>query len=191
MYSVSLFFILSAWRAYQPLPNVIVVRRPLSSFPLVVCRLILPCHRPPPLSLFATVVVRCRHPPCPPLPLLSAAAIFCCHIHHCHSTVSAFSCRPLLSFPIVVHRPISHAIIFCRYRCPPLPSLFAAPVFHCHSHHHHSAVSAISHCPLSSFPIAVRRPISRVVVIRQRHHPPPSSSTVAIPPLVLTPTLKC
>ncbi len=112
--------------------------------------------------------------------------------HHRHSAVSAFSCRPLFSFPVLVCCPILHAVVFRSYHYLPLPSSSATAVFHRHSHHHQSAFSAISHCPLLSFSIAVRHPNSRVVLIRHRRHPLPPLSAIAVPPLlVLPPTLRC
>ncbi len=172
-------------------PNAVVVCRPLSSFPLVVCCLISRAcrHHPSPLLSAAVVIRHWCH--CPLSPLLSAAAIIRRCSHHCHSTVSTFSCRPLLSFPIVVQRPILHAVIVRRYCCPPLPSSSAATIFHRHRHHHNSAVSAVSHCLLSSFPIAAHRQILRIIVVRLRHHPPQLLSAVPVPPLVLPPTLRC
>jgi hypothetical protein len=130
---------------------------------------------------------------CPPSPSSPTAAILVRRCsHHCHSAVSAFSCRPFFSFPVLVRRPISHAVGFRSYRCLPLLLSSAAAVFHRHSNHHHSAVSTISHHPLSSFSIAVRRPILRVVIIRHRCHPLPLSSAIAVPPLLLLPpTLRC
>ena len=88
---------------------------------------------------------------------------------------------PLPTFPVKVRRPISRAVVV-RCRRPP-PSLLSstAAVFRCRhlrrSHHRHSAVSAVAHRPLSSFPVIVRRPISRVVIICRRRRPPPSSSS--------------
>jgi hypothetical protein len=123
-------------------------------------------------SSSAAVIVR-RRRCCPLPPSLSTAAIFRRHSHHCHSAVSAFSRRPLLSFPIVVRRLVLHAIVFCHYRCPPLPSSSAAAVFHRHSHHHHSAVSAVSHRPSSPSPSqsvaqSCMSSSSTTVVIRHR-----------------------
>jgi hypothetical protein len=90
--------------------------------------------------------------------------------------------RPLPTFPVVVRRPISRAIVVRCLRPP--PSSAAIAVFRCRhlrrSHHCHSAVSAVSRHPLSSFPIIVRRTISGAVVIRRRRRPPPSSSAVAV-----------
>jgi hypothetical protein len=142
-----------------------------------------------PLSSAAFVVRRCC---CPRLPPLSATAIVVRRRHHhCHSAVSAFSCCPLLSFPILVCRPILHTIVFGCYHCLPLPLLSAAAIFHCCSHHHHSTVSAVSHCPLSSFPIAVRHPILLVVIVCHSHHPPPLLSNVPVPLPILSLTLRC
>jgi hypothetical protein len=144
---------------------------PLSSAAFVFCH----CHcLTLPLSLSTAVDVHCRHdlPLQPSLPL----------------RVSAISCCLPLSIPFVVRHPILHAIVIRRCRCPPLPSSSAVTIFHHRSHHHHSAVFAISHRLLLSFPIAVRRPITRVVVIRHRRHLPPSLSAVAVPPLILPPT---
>ncbi len=163
MNSISLFF-----HALCPAgSNAVVVCCPLSSSPLVVCHLILHtvvvhcCCR---LLLLASAVaiVIVYHCCCcrPPLPS-STTAIFCIrsHLPLCVSAVSC--CLLLLSVPFVACRPILHAIVGRRCHCPPLPSLSAAAVFCCHSHHHHSAVSTFSHCPLLSFPIAVRCPIMR------------------------------
>ncbi len=141
----------------------------------------------------AFVVRRCCCPLLPSLSLSSTAV----DIHHHHDLppqlslplrVFTISHRPVLSIPFVVCCPILHAVVVCRCRCPPLPSSSHAAVFRRQSHHHHSAVSAISHRPLSTFPMAVHNPIPRVVIVRHRHYPPPSSSAVAIPPLVLPPT---
>ena len=164
--------------------NAIVVHRPLSSFPLLVCHPILRavivcrchcslllssarhhrCHHPPsPLSLSASIVIHRRHlPPLKPsLPL----------------RVSTVSCRPLLSVPFVVRHPISHAVVVHRCRCLPSPLSSVAAIFrHC-SHHHHSAVSAVSHCPLLSFPIAVCCPPPNHAC---RRRPPPSSSATVV-----------
>ncbi len=130
-------------------PNAVVVCHPLSSSPCHSPPLNLACHHHlPPLSS-TTVVIRRRR--ChPPPPSSSADAIFCRRSHHRHSTVSTFSCRPLLSLPDVVRRPILHSVVFRHYHCPPLPLWSAAAVFHRHSHHHNYAVSAVSHrlsCP--------------------------------------------
>jgi hypothetical protein len=147
------------------------------------------CHHHLLPLLSAAVVVRhcrCRPPP----PSLFATTFFRCHSHQCHFAASAFSCHPLSSFPVVVRRLILHDVGFHRYCCLP-SALTAAAVFHRHSHHHHSAVLPVSHCPLSSFSTAVRRPILHVVVIRQHRHPLPSLSAVALLPLVLPPTLRC
>jgi hypothetical protein len=134
------------------------------------------CYRHPPslLSSSATVDVHRRNlPPWQPSPPLRVFAISCC---------------PLLSFPFVVCRLILHAVVVCHCRCPPLPSSSTVAIFHRCSHHHHSAVSAVSHRLLSSFPIAVRRPVTHVVVVRHRCHLPPSLFAVAIPTLALPPT---
>ncbi len=152
----------------------------------------LECRCCPPLLLSAVTIVvvhRCR---CcrPPSPLSSSAAIV---IHRSHLPplqpssplrVSAASRRPLLSVPFVVRCPILHAVVVRCCHCPPLPWSSATPVFRRRSHYHHSAVSAVSHRPLSSFPIAVCHPITCVVIIRHHCHPPPSLSAVAVPPLV-------
>jgi hypothetical protein len=91
-------------------------------------------------------------------------------------------CRPLPTFPVVVRRPISRAIVVRCLRPP--PSSVAIAVFRCRhlrrSHHCHSAVSAVSRRPLSSIPVIVRRLISGAVVIRRRRRPPPSLSAVAV-----------
>ncbi len=123
---------------------------------------------------WCTIVVHCRH--LPPLQLSSPLR------------VSAISHRPLLSFPFVVCRPISHAVVIHRCCCPPLPSLSATVVFRCRGHHHHLAVSTVFYHPLLSFPIAFHCPIMCVIVVHHRCHPPPLLSTIAIPPLVLPPT---
>jgi hypothetical protein len=171
-------------------PNAVVVCCSLSSLLLVARHWILHAVIIRPLCCLPLSSSACCHRP-PPRPSLFAATIFRHRSHHRHSAVSAFSCHPLLSFPVVVRRPILHDVFFRRYCCPPLLSLSTAAVFHCHSHHHHSAVSAVSHRPLLSFSIAVRRPILHVVVVCQRHHPLPLSSTIAVPLLVLPPTLRC
>ncbi len=171
------------------LSNAVVVCRPFSSFPLVV-RCPISHAVVSGLSSTAFVVRRCC---CPPSPSSSSVTV---NVHCRHDPplqpslpicVAAISCHLLLSI-LVVCRPILHAVVVCRCRCPPLLSSTAAAVFRCRSHLHHSAVSAISHRPLSSFPIAVRRPITPVIVVRHHPHPPPSSSAVAVPPLVLPPT---
>jgi hypothetical protein len=150
----------------------------------------------------APVVVRQCRCHCPPLLLSSSAVTVVVIRHRCHppppsSTsqpslplrVPAVSCRPILSVPFVVRRPILHAVVVRCCCCPPLPSSSAAAVFLRCSHHHHSAVFTVSHCPLLSFPITVRRPITRVVVVRHRCHPPlPASAVLAAPRLVLPPT---
>ncbi len=87
-------------------------------------------------------------------------------------------CRPHLSIPFLVRRPILHNVIVHRCCCLPSLLLSNAPIFCCHSHHHHPTVSAISHCPLLSFPIAARRPITRVLFVHHRCHLPPLSSGV-------------
>jgi hypothetical protein len=97
--------------------------------------------------------------------------------------VSAVSCRLLLSIPFVVRSPILHAVVVRCCCCPPSPSSSAAAVFRRHSHHRHSPVSAVSHHPLLSFPIAVRPSITHVLVICHLHHLPLPLSAVAIPPL--------
>jgi hypothetical protein len=73
------FFIFVS-RSLHGWPNAIVVCRPLSSFPLVVRRLILHaiiicCLHCPPLSLSAVAVVVHRRHRCPPPPSSAAAAI--------------------------------------------------------------------------------------------------------------------
>jgi hypothetical protein len=128
-------------------------------------------HRPPPLSSAAVVIRRCRcH--CPPPSLSTAANILPPQPSLPHH-VSAISCRPLLSFPFVVCRPILHAVVIRRCLWSPLPPLSPAAVFRRRSHHRHSTIPAVSHCLLSSFPIAVCCPIMRVVVICHHRHPPP------------------
>ncbi len=126
-----------------------------NGFPNQGCR-----HLPSPSSSTTIAVHRCHlPPPQPSLPL----------------RVSTIACCPLLSTPFVVPHQILHAVVVRHCHCLPSLSLSAAAVF-CHrSHHHHSAVSALSHRPLSSFPITVRRPIMCVIVVRHpcRHHPPP------------------
>jgi hypothetical protein len=182
------FFTLSTRQAglISLLSNAVVVCRPLSSFPLVVRRPILRA-----LSSDAVIVCRCH---CSPLPLLSSATIVVRHHHllplqpSLPLCVSLVSCHPLSSFPFIVHRPILHAVDVCCCCCPSLLLLSAAAVFRRRSHHHHSPVSAISHHPLSSFPIAVRRPIKLVVIVRHHHHLPPLLSAVTVPPLILPPT---
>ncbi len=110
--------------------------------------------------------------------------------------------RACIQSPTQPCMPSLSAAVIRRRRPPPLLSLSAATVFRCRhlsrSHHRHSAVSAVSHHPLSSFPIIIRRPISRAIVIRQRRRPPPSSSAVAVvvhrrglPPLQPSLPLSC
>jgi hypothetical protein len=154
----------------------------------------LACCRPPPLLLFAVVVIhrcRCRHPPLP-LSLSTTVVVPHRHLPPLQSSlplrVSAVSCPPLLFVPFVVHRPILHAIVIRCCCCLPSPSSSAAAIFCRRSNHHHSIVTAVSHHLLSSFSIAVCRPITCVVVIRHSCYPPPLSSAVAVPPLVLPPT---
>ncbi len=80
--------------------------------------------------------------------------------------------------------PSSSAAVVHRRRPPLSLLLSAAAVYPCRhlrrSHHRHTAVSAVSCRPLSSFPVIVRRPISRAVDIRRCRHPPLSSSAVAV-----------
>jgi hypothetical protein len=132
-------------------------------FPIPPCSppLDLACSCCPLLSLFAVVVVCCHRCCRPPLPLSSSAAV----VVHCRHLpppqpslplrVSTVSCHPLLSIPFIVCCPISYAVVVRRCRCLPLPLSSTPAVFHRCSHHHHSAVSAISHCLLLFFPIAV------------------------------------
>ncbi len=147
------------------LSNAVVVCHPLSSFPLVVRHPILHAvvvHHlccPPLSSSTVTIVVVC----CRLLPLLSLPL-----------RVSAVSRCLLLSFPFVLCRPISHAIVVHCCRCPPLPSSSAAAILCCHSHHHHSAVSVVfltalvlPHCSL---------PPNHTC----RHRPPPLSSATNV-----------
>ncbi len=168
------------------LSNAVIVCRMLSSFPLVVRHPILRAIivsrlRHPLLSPSAVTVVVIHRRRCPPPPSSASAAI-----------IATLCLRPLSPPTLVLPFCSLPPNLACRvvrcYCCPPSPSLSAAAVFHRCSHHHHSAVSAVSHCPLSSFPIAVRRPITRVVVVRHHRHPPPSSFTITIPTLVLPPT---
>ncbi len=127
----------------------------------------------------ATIIVHhCLHPP---LLLSSTATVFHHCSHHRHSTVSAISCHPLSSFPVIVRRPILRAVVICHGCHPPLPLLSAAAAtFPPCSHHCHFAVSAVSCCPLSSFPTVVCRPISHAVIVCHRCCPPPLSSTVTV-----------
>jgi hypothetical protein len=110
---------------------------------------------------------RLLHPLCL-MPLLFAA-----HSQPSLLQSAAQSCVPLSSAAIVRHR-----------RLLPLLLSFAAAVFRCRhlcrSHHCHSTVSAIAHRPLLSFPVRVRRPILRAIVICRRCHLPPLLSTIAI-----------
>ncbi len=125
------FFTLSACPAGRPNAVVVCFLPPALLLPHHSPWLDLGCHQHLlPLSSAAVVVCRCR---CHLLPqFLSTAAIFCRSRHHRHSAVSTFSCHPLLSFPIVVHRQILHAVVFRCYHCPPLPSSSAAAIFHHH-----------------------------------------------------------
>jgi hypothetical protein len=112
--------------------SAIVVRRPLSSFPLIVCSLILRAvvvRRCRCLLLLsstvAVVIVRCCRCCCPP-PSLSTAAIFHLRSRHCHSvsppSLAARSFRPLCS-------PTPNFVCCC---CPLLSlSTFAIHVCHC------------------------------------------------------------
>ncbi len=137
------------------------------------------CHHPPlPLLLSAVTVVVVRCCCCPALPSSASAAVI------------ATLCLRRLSLPALVHPLCSPPPnLACHCHLLLLLSLLSTAAIFCRrSHHHHSAVSTVSHCPLSSFPIAVRRPIACVVIVRHRCHPPPSFSAVAIPPLVLPPT---
>jgi hypothetical protein len=79
----------------------------------VICR-----RRPPPLlSSSTTTVFRCR---------------YLCRSHHRQSAVSAISCRQLLSFPVIVRRPILQAVIIChRHHPPPLSSAVTVVVCRC------------------------------------------------------------
>jgi hypothetical protein len=189
------FFIFVS-RSLPGWPYAGVVCRPPSSFPLVVRCLTLHAViirrlRCPPLSLSAIAIIT-HHRHCHLPPPCSVAAMFCRRSHHPLFAVSAFSRRPLFSFPILVRRPILHAVVFRSYCCLPSPSSSTAAVFHRHSHHHHSGVSAISHCPLLSFSIAVCCPFLHFVAIPHRRHLLPPSSAIAVPPLlVLPPTLRC
>jgi hypothetical protein len=170
------------------LSNAVVVRRPLSSFPLVVHRPILRTvvvrrlHPLPLLSSTVAVVVVCRHR-CPPPPSSAVAAVIA-------TLCLCLQCLlpPALVLPLCSLRP--NLACCC---CPPL-SLSAFAVVVCHqllpppqpsSPLHRSAVS---HRLLSSFPIAVRHPIMHVVVVCHRGHPPPLLSTIAVFSLVLPPT---
>ena len=90
----------------------------------------------------------------------------------------------LLTFPIIVHHPILRSVVV-RCLCPPtLPLSSTTTVIcrcHlCHSHHHHSTISAVSCRPLSSFPSIVCRLILQAVIIRRQHHPPPSTSAITV-----------
>jgi hypothetical protein len=178
------------------MPNAVVVCCPLSSFALVVHRLILRavviCRLCcPPLSLSTLAAIACSlHPPQPP-PLLSATTvgirrtIFCRHSHHRHSAVSAVSCRPLLSFPIIVRCPILHAVVVLHCRCPPLPLLSATTVFH-------TTAIITTHCLRHLSPPALVLPHHSLPPnLTCRCCLPPSSSAVAIPLLVLPPTFRC
>jgi hypothetical protein len=80
--------------------------------------------------------------------------------------------------------PSSSTAVVRRHR-PPLSLLLSAAAIYrcrhlCHSHHRHSAVSAVSHPPLLSFPVIVRRPISQAVIIRRRPRTPPSSYATVV-----------
>jgi hypothetical protein len=157
-------------RLSRLMPNALVVCHPLLTFPTIVCRPIL--H---------AVIIRCR---ClPPLPLSSAAAVFHCHhlccSHHHHSTVSAVSCRPISSFPIIVRRPILQAIVI-RHRCHP-PSLSSAvSVVVCHRHLPPLQPSLPLHCiwhhlPLLSLPHCSPPPNLACLCC-----PPPQSSSAPV-----------
>jgi hypothetical protein len=101
-------------------------------------------------------------------------------------------CRPLLSFPIVVHHLISCAVssatIIVRlcHCCLPLPSLSAAAVVVCcccllpRIHHCHSAVSTVSHRLLLSFPIVVHHLITCAVTVCCHRLPPLPSFSAAV-----------
>jgi hypothetical protein len=80
-------------------------------------------------------------------------------------TPNAIVCCRLLSFPVVVRHRILHAVVDRRRLGPPLPSSSAAAVFRCRSHHRHSAVSAVSCHPLSSFLVIVRCLILHAIVV--------------------------
>jgi hypothetical protein len=139
----------------------------------------LTCHRCPPLSLFAAVVVRHCHCHRPPLPLLSSTAVL---IHRRHLPplqpslplrVSAISHHPLLSIPFIGCRPILHAVIIRRCCCLPLLSSSAA-------------AAAIITVPLSLPSLTYRSCLfpsqsaaqshvsllSATIIIRHRCHPP-------------------
>jgi hypothetical protein len=104
-------------------------------------------------------------------------------------------CRPLFSFPIIVHRPILRAIVVCCHHYPPPLSSATAIVVHCRSpfllpllsaalvirRHHCSpplpssaAVVICCHCCLPPLLSAV------VVVIHSRCRHPPLSSFAAV-----------
>ncbi len=132
------------------MPNAIVCCL-LLSFPIIVCHPIL-----------RAIVVRCCR--LPPLPSLSAAAIFHRRSHHCHSAVSAVTCRLLLSFPVVVRCPILRAIVICHGNC--LPGLL-------------SAVAAVVCChrlpPLQPLlPLCCLRHLSPPTLVLPCRSPPPN-----------------
>jgi hypothetical protein len=94
--------------------------------------------------------------------------------------------------PLLLLPSSSAAVVVCHQRRPPPPPLLStAAMFRSRSHYHHSAVSTISHRPLSSFSIAARCPILRVVIVRHRCHSPPLLSAIAVPLLALSLTSRC
>jgi hypothetical protein len=185
------FFIFVS-RSLPGWPNAVVVCHPPSSFLLVVRRLtlhaVIICHLSCLPLLLSTIAIvahhRHRHPP-PPCSAITA-------IIATLLSLPSFATRSCSSPCVLVRHPISHAVVFRSYHCSPLPLSSATTVYHCHSHHHQSAFSAISHRSLLSFSIAVCRSISHVALIRHHRHPLPPLSAVAVPPLlVLPPTLRC
>jgi hypothetical protein len=98
---------------------------PQPSLPLrvstVSCRSLLSVHSVVRRPILHAIVARCCS--CPPLPSSPTAAIFCRHSHHHHSTVSAISHLPLLSFPITVRHPIMRVFV----HPPQLLSAIAVP----------------------------------------------------------------
>jgi hypothetical protein len=189
---------LSAWRAGS---DAIVVCRPLSSFPLIVCHpissavVVCHCHCPPsPLSSSAIAVVVVRHRCCRllPSPLSSSAFTVAIAHHHCHPLPPSSASAAIIA-TLCLRRLLPSALVCPLHNLPPnlachccLPLLLSAfAIIVCHRHlplpqpsSPHCCLRRLSppalvlpHCSLPPNHACCRRP-------------PPSSSAVVIPPLV-------
>jgi hypothetical protein len=130
---LNFFFLHSLPSGLSLLSNAVVVCRPLSSFPLVVCRLILRavivrrlCHQPLSLSAIAIVVVCGRRHPPPPSSAVAAVIATLCLRHlpppalvlPLRSSPPNLACRCCLLLSLSAFT----VVVCCRRLLPLLPS---------------------------------------------------------------------